>query len=239
MLLAGLGSRFSKAGYKIPKPLIEIDGQPMFMKALSSIENIDANKSFHFVIRQEHVDSQQLDKLIKGKLPKAHIIIIPEMTRGAAETALIGARSLAANNGLIVMDCDLWFQSESYNTMVQESLEDKTAISGGVLTFTAEDARYSYAKFGSNGIVTQTAEKQVISNHAITGAYYFGRVSDFVFAAETLLIQPLGEKMPEYYMSLLYNILIDERKQVKAAVVDKYASFGTPEELAAYTQTAQ
>jgi hypothetical protein len=43
--------------------------------------------------------------------------------------------------------------------------------------------------------------------------------------------------MPEYYMSLLYNILIADGKKIQAATVDEFASFGTPEELDEYNQT--
>ncbi|PJE65017.1 hypothetical protein COU91_03860, partial [Candidatus Saccharibacteria bacterium CG10_big_fil_rev_8_21_14_0_10_47_8] len=86
--MAGLGSRFAKAGFDLPKPLIKVNGQPMFLKALSSIESIKAKRDYFFVIRQEHVDTQKLNKLIKQALPGANIITIPEMTRGAAETAL-------------------------------------------------------------------------------------------------------------------------------------------------------
>ncbi len=234
MPMAGLGSRFANAGFELPKPLIPVDNMPMFHKALSSIENIKADKSFYFVIRQQHVEEQGLDQLIKEALSEANIVILPEMTRGAAETALAAAPQLNPNDGLIIMDCDLWFQSADYNHMVENCLADKDNISGGLLTFTANNPRYSYAKFGNDNIVTETAEKQVISDHAITGAYFFATAREFIDAANQLLAQPVNDKMPEYYLSLLYNILINDGKKIKAATVDEFASFGTPEELAAY-----
>lgn len=234
MPMAGLGSRFTEAGFTTPKPLIEVDTIPMFRKALSSIERVAAQKSYHFVIRQEHIDTQQLDRLILEVLPEAIITVLPEMTRGATETALATQSRLNRDAGLIIMDCDLWFQSASYNKMIETSLSGVSDISGGLLTFTADNPRYSYAKFGRDGIVTKTAEKRAISNHAITGAYYFATAAEFIDSAEKLLKQPLSPTMPEYYLSLLYNILIDEGKKIKATTVDKFASFGTPEELNAY-----
>jgi dTDP-glucose pyrophosphorylase len=241
MPMAGLGSRFAKEGFRLPKPLIDVDGTPMFRKAISSIQAIHADKSYYFVIRQEHVDSQGLDKLIVDALPEAHVIVIPEMTRGAAETAYLAKASLDPNDALVLMDCDLWFQSANYNQMVEDILSGASDIAGGVLTFTADNPRYSYAKFGADHIVTETAEKRVISEHAMTGAYFFAAANEFVRVAEALLRQPLTDKMPEYYISFLYNILIDEGKKIQAAIVDEFASFGTPEELADYnrSQTAQ
>ena len=239
MPMAGLGSRFANAGYNTPKPLIPVDGVPMFRKALTSVADIDAEKSFHFVIRQEHVAAQQLDRLIHEALPEANITVLPTMTRGAAETALAAQDSLQVNAGLIVMDCDLWFRSAGYNRMVQDSLMDKNDISGGLLTFTSDNPRYSYAKFGTDGIVSETAEKRVISNHAITGAYYFARASDFIMAAQQLLTQQLSEASPEYYLSLLYNVLIQQGKKIQATTVDEFASFGTPEELLALGESSE
>jgi dTDP-glucose pyrophosphorylase len=231
MPMAGAGSRFAQAGFSLPKPLIPVDGMAMFRVALSSLNGIKADKIFCFVIRHENID-QQLDKLIKEALPEAQIIVIPELTRGAVETAAAALPQLDLQAGLIVMDCDLWFSSQSYNQMVQDSLSGKSEIAGGLLTFDADNPHYSYAKFGADNIVTDVAEKKVISNRAITGAYFFASTQIFSDAAKQLLSRPISDKMPEYYLSLLYNILINEGKTIQAASVDEFASFGTPEELA-------
>ncbi len=237
MPMAGLGSRFANAGFELPKPLIEVDSKAMFLKAISSIEAIEAKKSYYFIIRQEHADTQHLDKLIKGALPEALVIIIPEMTRGAAETAAAALPHLSSTDGLIIMDCDLWFSSANYNKMVEDSLAGKSDISGGILTFVANNSRYSYAKVDSSGIVTETAEKNAISDRAITGAYFFATAEIFASSVKTLLERPVGGKLPEYYLSFLYNILIDEGQKIQATSVDKFESFGTPEELAEYQKT--
>ena len=42
MPMAGEGNRFKKEGYLVPKPLLTIDGQFFFIKALSSLENLEA-----------------------------------------------------------------------------------------------------------------------------------------------------------------------------------------------------
>ena len=40
--MAGAGSRFEKAGYTFPKPLIEVNGKPMIQIV---VENLNANPS--------------------------------------------------------------------------------------------------------------------------------------------------------------------------------------------------
>ena len=232
--MAGAGSRFVSAGFATPKPLINVDNIPMFMKTITSIEDIELDKKFIFIIRQEHVDTQNLDKLIVDALPQAEVVVLPELTRGSAETALQAKPLLDREEPLIVMDCDLWFKSESYNEMVNSVINGTSDISGGVLTFKADNPRYSYALIEKDNIVTETAEKKVISNNAITGAYFFATAKEFIDACDKLLETPVSDEMPEYYLSLLYNILIDEGKKIQAAYVDEFASFGTPEELEAY-----
>jgi len=233
MPMGGLGSRFAKAGFTTPKPLIKVDGMPMFRKALTSLDDLSVPKEFLFVIRQEHADTLKLDQLIAGALPEAKVIVIPELTRGAVETAVAAKDYLDQTQPLVVMDCDLWFSSESYNQMILKAI-NKTVPSAGLLTFTSNNPRYSYAKVDGSDNVTETAEKVVISNHAITGAYFFSTAELFINSAIELLGQPLTDTMPEYYLSYLYNILLDHEITVKATYVDDYASFGTPEELEEY-----
>ncbi len=234
MPMAGFGSRYTKAGFKIPKPLIEVDGQPMYLKALTSLNNIKAKKLYTVIIRKEHDIKYSLAQLLKSNLPQVNIIISDEKPIGPVIDAYRAKEITKPNDGLIVMDCDLWFSSKVYSLMVQNSLCRKSDISGGLLTFKSTDPRYSYAKIGLDHLVIKTAEKQVISNSAITGAYFFATAQLFNQAASKLMAMPLTDKMPEYYLSFLYNILINEGNKIQSASVDEYISFGTPEELAIY-----
>lgn len=236
MPMAGRGSRFANAGFTAPKPLIPVDGKPMFLKALSSLRDVKANKRFSIIIRKEHDTQYNLSDLLQKELPGAQIILATGEPIGATADALRAKPFLDADDAVVIMDCDLWFQSTGYNKMLEDSLRGTSSIDGGLLTFTSNDPRYSYAKIDDRGIVTETAEKRVISSHAITGAYFIATAKEFIAAGETLLRQPRDEKMPEYYVSLLYNILINEGKRVQAASVDEFASFGTPEELSAYQE---
>lgn len=236
MPMAGLGSRFQKAGFTTPKPLLEVDGMPMFRKALTSFNRIGGEKRFIFVIRQEHVDGLGLDSLITNALPEAIVKIIPKMTRGAVETSLMAEKLLDPDNPLVIMDCDIWFESREYDIMINAVLSGTSHVGGGVLTFESKNPRYSYAETDMEGNVIRTAEKQVISNSALAGGYFFASAKIFIDSAKELLEEPLGSSMPEYYVSILYNNILKNGRIIKAVGVDKFNSFGTPEELNAYTQ---
>lgn len=234
LAMAGRGSRFANAGFTTPKPLIEVDGQAMFMKALSSLDSIEATKHYTIVMRAEHDREYDLQAKIKAILPQANVVITDEEPTGALRDAYRAKPHLGPNQGIIMLDCDLWFHSQPYNDMVQDSLSGKSDIQGGLLTFKADNPRYSYAEVDENWIVSRTAEKKVISDRAITGAYYIATTEIFDEAAQQLLAQPLTDEMPEYYVSHIFNVILGNGGKVKAAPVEEFASFGTPEELSEY-----
>ena len=108
---------------------------------------------------------------------------------------------------------------------------------GALVSFRSNNPRYSYALTNTFGIVVKTAEKEVISENALAGAYFFSKAESFLSAAEQLLTKTDIDKQ-EYYVSLLFNTLIENGEIVKLSNTDEYYSFGTPEELKRYSETA-
>ena len=76
MPMAGEGSRFLKEGWTTPKPLIELNGQPLFKHAISSVTDKDIQMKYSFIVRQEHIDKYQIDKGIRSFLPEANLFSI-------------------------------------------------------------------------------------------------------------------------------------------------------------------
>ncbi|MCE9668794.1 NTP transferase domain-containing protein [Myxococcus stipitatus] len=232
--MAGLGSRFADAGFTTPKPLIPVDGMPMVLKALSSLSDWGLEVVHTAVVRRPHEEQFRLATLLREAVPGLEVVILEEMTRGAVETALAASGRMTGERGLLVMDCDLWFDSPAYRDLVRAALaSDDPTLAGGLLTFPSQLPRYSYAKCEGDRVV-RTAEKVVISDAAIMGAYFFATERHFLDVGRQLMDRPISEGMREYYLSLLYNLLLDAGGAVRAAKVSRYASFGTPEELRQY-----
>ena len=55
--MAGAGSRFAKAGYKKPKPFIDVLGKPMICHVLDNLNIPDAK--FILLTRFEHYNNEQ------------------------------------------------------------------------------------------------------------------------------------------------------------------------------------
>ncbi len=233
MPMAGEGSRFRNAGWTTPKPLIELKGKPLFVRAIESVKVDDAPMKYSLIVRQEHIDEYAIDKGIRDILPDAMIYSVEKTTRGAVETCLMAEAGIADDDAVVVMDCDLEFRSKSYKRIIEDALKNDNATGGALVSFDSDEPKYSYAALDDNGNVVRTAEKEVISNHALCGAYFFASGREFKEVAHRLLNEPVMLK-PEFYVSLLYNYLLAKGDTVKLATMEDYRSYGTPEELKRY-----
>ena len=229
MPMAGEGSRFRNAGWATPKPLIEFKGKPLFVRAIESVRVDGASMKYSFIVRKEHIDDYGVDMSIKAILPEANIYSVEKTTRGAVETCLIAEKGIDDDDAVVVMDCDLEFRSNEYRRLIEAALNTPAddARGGALVSFESNKPKYSYA---DDGLVKRTAEKEVISNHALCGAYFFASGREFKAAAHRLLDEPVMLK-PEFYVSLLYNYLLRDGSPVRLATMEMYRSYGTPEEL--------
>jgi len=235
MPMAGEGSRFLKEGWTTPKPLIELHGTPLFMRAIGSVSIEGVTMKYSFIVRQEHIERYHIDEQIRAIIPEANVFSVEKTTRGAVETCLIAENVIDENDAVIVMDCDLEFRSKAFLEGIKVILQQPSAeANGGMLvSFESQEPRYSYVEVDENMIVKRTAEKEVISSHALCGAYFFSSSRGFLKAAHRLMNEPAFTK-PEYYVSLLYNYLLADGESVQLALMEEYYSYGTPEELSRY-----
>ena len=230
--MAGEGSRFRNVGWTTPKPLIELKGKPLFVRAIESVSIHGAPMKYSFIVRKEHIDEYDVDKSIKTILPEANIYSVEKTTRGAVETCLIAENGITDDDAVVVMDCDLEFRSDEYRRLIEAALKTAgdRARGGALVSSESDEPRYSYAEVGGDGLVKRTAEKEVISNHALCGAYFFASGREFKAVAHRLLDEPVMLK-PEFYVSLLYNYLLRDGSPVRLATMEMYRSYGTPNEL--------
>lgn len=125
-----------------------------------------------FVVLEEHIRDHAIDREIKTYYPDAKIVALPEVTEGAAITALRGAESLPDDEPLLFNDCDHLFLCKPFNEFCKAG-DFANGPDGALLTFASDSPAYSYLQYGADGRVCHTVEKQVVSHDAICGAYYF------------------------------------------------------------------
>ena len=225
MPMAGRGSRFNKEGFDLPKPLLEIYGMPFFYWATKSISKFIDLSSIDFVVLQEHIEKFSIDKVIKKFFPEARIVGLQEVTEGAVITSMKGIEEINDDLPIIFNDCDHLFKSKEFNNFC--NLNFDSTIDGILLTFKANEPKYSFVEKDIDENIIRTVEKKVISDEAICGCYYFKNKEIFLKSAEKYLINC---NYNEYFMSGVYNVMIQDNKNVKSIKTDFHIPFGVPEE---------
>jgi dTDP-glucose pyrophosphorylase len=206
----------------------------MFMRALDSF-GMAHDLRHIFVVRKDQDEAYNLSAQIHAQLPNAHISILDHDTKGAVESCLIAREYIDDTMPIVVADCDVYFESDEYFQRVFASKKPD----GMLLTFNSNDPRYSYVEVGPDGAVLRTAEKVVISNHAILGGYFFNNGKLFKELAMEFTSRPLPDQLNEYFMSHLFNMLVEHHGRVEISHVNKKYIFGTPDELHAYLEGKQ
>ena len=227
--MAGLGSRFIKEGFKVPKQIINIKDKHLIDISLDCIDYKDCN--LIFVVRDEHVYNFHMDELLKKKFGNdIGIVVLDKLTDGSVCSCLYAEDYIDNEEPLVIHTLDIEFRPV-FNPHVLNDLDED----GLILTFKSNSTNYSYAEIGKDGYVTKTAEKKAISPHACVGIYGFKRGDEFCKYAREMIKRDLRTNN-EFYISPLYNVFIEDGKKIVTEGVDKMHIFGTPDEYHFYKE---
>ena len=202
--MAGRGSRFSDAGFELPKPLIPVNEIPMVRLVIENIKPTSPHR-FIFICQQEHDSRYGLAGKLKEWAPGCEIILINNVTAGAACTVLLAEQYIDNASELMIANSDQWVD---FNIDEYLKIQSKDALDGLIMTMKASDPKWSYVGFNESGGVRSVVEKQVISDEATVGIYNFRKGSLFCEAAKSMIDK---EKTVngEYYVAPIYNELIE------------------------------
>lgn len=222
--MAGAGSRFASQGYKLPKPLIDVNGQPM-IKVVTENLGVDAN--FIYICQREHYERYNLEVVLRLISPGCRIVLTDGMTEGAACTVLLAREHIDNDMPLLMANSDQFVEWEPSTAL--RSFQHG-AVDAGIITFPADHPKWSYARLGADGYVAEVAEKRVISEHATVGIYYWSKGSDFVANADRM-IQKNIRVNNEFYVCPVFNEAIEAGAKVKIHEATRMWGIGTPEDL--------
>ena len=233
--LAGHGSRFTKAGYKVPKPLINVSGKPMIIQAAKSLPN---SENHIFVTLKHHLENYPLEQTLKDEYPSSKVIAIEEVTKGQAITCSLGLKGSDINTSLLIAATDngMIYNKKKYQKLIED--ENVDAI---VFTFRHHVSSknnphmYGWVKTDNNENATGVSVKSAISDnpyddHAIVGTFYFKKLAYFNQALKSLLDKNLKVN-GEYYVDSLIGEIIEFGLNVKVFEIDDYIGWGTPEDF--------
>ena len=226
--MAGRGSRFETQGYTFPKPLIDVNDKPMIQIVT---ENLNIEAKYIFIVQKKHYEKYNLKHLL-GLITKnnCEIVQVDGITEGAACTTLLAKQFIDNDEPLVIANSDQfveWDSNEFMYSMVADNVD------GGIVTFEGTHPKWSFAKLGQDGFVSEVAEKKPISNIATVGIYYWLKGSDYVKYTEQMIEKDIRTNN-EFYVCPVFNEAIEDGKKIKVFEIEKMWGLGTPEDLKRY-----
>lgn len=223
--MAGRGSRFAEAGYKMPKPLINIHGHPMIEYVTQNVRP-NCEHRFIYICQQEHIGKYGLTKELERIAPGCVVVMIDHITDGAACTVLLAEKYIDNNDALMIANSDQYVDTDinAYISAIENN-------DGLIMTMPANDPKWSFIRYDDKGFVTLVREKEVISNEATVGIYNYKHGSDFVKYAHRMVGKNIRVNN-EFYVAPVYNEMIEDGKRVVFCDVgEKMFGLGVPEDL--------
>lgn len=231
--MAGLSSRFRKAGYKLPKYMLEAKGKSLFEHSVGSFKNYFDSESFLFVALDVCKTESFINQKCKGLGIKDYsVVILDEPTRGQAETVYLGLKYIDAKSDVSITIFNIDTFRPGFNYPINFLINK---VDGYLETFVGSGGNWSNVLPVSRNSsrVVKTAEKQEISKYCCTGLYYWKSSHMFmryyeIYQSKSLLEIDAGE----YYVAPMYNYLIADGGEVHFSIidVDEVVFCGVPKE---------
>ncbi len=228
--MGGLGSRFRKAGYKVPKYMIEAKGKTLFEWSMISLEGYKKDVAQYIFIAMKDEDLD-IAGFVRSKCEELgiidyHLILLDYLTDGQATTATLAEKYWNSEHALLIYNIDTYVEPGQMNS-------EELRGDGFIPCFKAEGDHWSFVRLDEQGRVVQIKEKQRISDHCTLGAYYFKscglykQLYDEYYREEKNLVK--GEK----YVAPLYDYLLSKGGEIYISDIapETVHVLGTPEEL--------
>jgi NDP-sugar pyrophosphorylase family protein len=236
--MSGIGKRFISEGYSIPKPLILVDGLPIIQHVVNLFPGIN---EIHFICNEIHIQNTDLVSILNSVTKNPIIHTVPnENRKGPVDAVLKIINKFNNNDEIIVSYCDygtVW----DFGKFLE--FKEKTNLDGIIPCYTGfhphmlGNDNYAYCKIDNN-LVQQVKEKEPFTNnkmneYASNGTYYFKK-AEYIKKYFKKLIDLNININDEFYVSLVYNLLIEDGLNVGIYEIDKMLQWGTPYDLENY-----
>lgn len=235
--MAGLSSRFTKAGYELPKYMLEAGGKTVFAHVVGGFDHYFKSDKFVFIYRDVAGTKAFLEKQCKA-LGIADFILVEldQPTGGQAETVYLGLQKIQADPSVPLTVYNIDTICPQFRHPSPDCLAE---IDGYLEVFRGAGDAWSFARTVSetDDTVIETAEKRRISDLCSTGLYYFARTGDFMQTFEADRARPASEREGgEFYIAPMYNDLIRAGKKIIAVEIPLNAMIpcGVPHEYEAF-----
>ncbi len=228
--MGGLGSRFRKAGYKVPKYMIDAKGRTLFEWSMISLDGYKNDVDRYIFIAMDDKDND-VKSFIDEKcailgIDDYKIILLDYLTDGQATTAMLAEEYWDSDHALLIYNIDTYVEAGEMNS-------DQLHGDGFIPCFRADGDHWSFVRLDESGKVAEIKEKTRISDHCTLGAYYFKTCGLYKQLYQEYYSKDRELVNGEKYVAPLYDYLLSKGGYIYITDVepDKVHVLGTPEEL--------
>lgn len=234
--MGGLGQRFRKAGYTVPKYQITAKGRTLFEWSMISLEGFSdiAEKYIFIVMKDENTDAEAFikEKCEKLNIRNYRIIVIDHLTDGQATTAMLAKQYWSPDNALMIYNIDTYVEAGAMRSAQLHG-------DGFIPCFHGEGDHWSFVKLDADGRAVEIKEKVRISENCTVGAYYFRTCRLYEelyneFYSDPKVLETIANH--EKYIAPLYDYLLKKGGEIYISDIptEKVHVLGTPEELQSF-----
>jgi NDP-sugar pyrophosphorylase family protein len=234
--MSGSGKRFRDAGYKDPKPLIRVDGLPMIEHVVSLFPGVT---DVTFICNSDDIQNTDIERVLSAICPTCNIVVIEPHKKGPV-WAVLQALEFINDEEVIISYCDYGTQWDFKHFLhVVRGGHFAGAIAGyrGFHPHMLGSDNYAFCR-EKDGTLLEIREKAPftedrMSEFASNGTYYFAKGSLVKQYFRELIDKDINIK-DEYYVSLVYNLMVRDGLLVKLFEIEKMLQWGTPHDLEIY-----
>ncbi len=239
--MSGFGERFKRAGYSVPKPLIEVEGKPIVAHV---IDMFPGETNFLFICNKDHLahPDYRMAETLKKYCPTGKIIAIPPHKLGPVYAVDSVAEHVDLEDEVVVNYCDFtcYWDWQHFKDWVKKSKCDGAIPAyKGFHPHTLGTTNYAYMK-ESNHWLEDIQEKQPFTDnrmneYASSGTYYFASGKLMLDAFKQMMAKNLNIN-GEYYVSLAYKPLLENNCAIAVYDLQHFMQWGTPDDVREYQQ---
>ena len=234
--MAGAGARFAQEGYAAAKPLIEVSGIPMILRAAGSLPKME---SATFVCRAEHLKEFPLERTLRERFgPRTQVLSSKHLTQGQACTCLLAKDALDREAPLMIGACDngMVWDEQAFARLISEPEVDCVVWTfRGFPGARRRPEAYGWVRADDQGWISEISVKKAISTHpeldpGVIGSFWFRKADYFIQAAEALVASNQRVNN-EFYVDSVIHGLVESGHKARIFDVKRYLCCGTPDDL--------
>jgi len=240
--MSGSGTRFLNAGYRAPKPLIEVDGKPVIEHVVNMYPG---EKNITFICSREHLRETAMEAVLKRIAPGSRIVPIDPHKKGPVFAVAQAFGLIEDDDEVIVSYCDFskyYDYADFLSTVRAKKADGAVTAYRGFHPHMLYPTNYAFIR-EEDGWLKEIREKRPftgdrMAEYASDGSYYF-RKGSLVKKYFAELMERGINLNGEFYVSMVYNLLVRDGLKVPVYEIRHMLQWGAPRDLEEYIKWSE